>query len=75
MQGILNWLAGLGNLILSLVNFVFGMIADLLYVISLLANLVIRLPDILGWIPSACLTLVVTTFSIVVIYKVLGREG
>lgn len=75
MQGIMDFLSGLGDLIGSLVDFVFGMIQDLLYVIGLLGTMILKIPQMVGWLPSACITLVVTTFTIVVIYKILGREG
>lgn len=75
MEGILNFLKGFADIIGAVVNFLFGIIKDLLYVVGLLGSLIIRIPDMIGWLPSACITLVVTTFSIVVIYKIVGREG
>lgn len=75
MSGIIDFLEGLGDILGSLVNFVFGIIQDLLYVIALIGSLVVKIPDMVGWLPSACITLVITAFSIVVIYKILGREG
>lgn len=75
MSAIIDFLVGLCEIIESLFAFVFGIIGDLLYVIGLMASIVVRLGDMLGWLPGPCITLVVTTFGIVVIYKVLGREG
>lgn len=75
MSAIIDFLVGLGEVIGSLISFVFGVIQDLLYVITLIGSLVVKIPDMIGWLPSACITLVVTAFSIVVIYKILGREG
>lgn len=75
MSAIMDFLIGLGDLISSLVNFVITMVKDLIYVIGLLGSLILQLPDMIGWLPSACITLVTVLFGIVVIYKVLGREG
>lgn len=75
MEGFLNFFKGLGDIIGSLVDFVFGVIEDLLYVIGLLGSLILKIPELIGWLPSACISLVITTFGIVLIYKILGREG
>lgn len=75
MSAILDFLIGLGDMIRSLADFVFGIIKDLVYVIALIGSLVLKIPDMIGWLPSACITLVITTFSVVVIYKIIGREG
>ncbi len=75
MQGILDVLVSIGEVIVSLVDFIISFIGDLLFVIQLLGTLLLQIPSLLGWFPSAFLTLLITTFGIVVIYKVLGREG
>ncbi len=75
MGAILDFLIGLGGIILAGINFLFGLIKDLLYIVTLLGSLIIRVSDMIGWLPSACITLVGTTFGIVLIYKLLGREG
>jgi len=75
MQGLIDLFKGLADIISALVNFVIGIVMDLLYVISLLGSLILKIPDMIGWLPSACITLVGTTFAIVLIYKILGREG
>lgn len=75
MQGIMDFLIGLGEIIGSLVGFVINLVKDLLYVVGLLGTLIIKIPQMVNWLPSACITLVATTFTIVVIYKVIGREG
>ena len=75
MQAIINFFVTLGDVIVSIVEFVVKFFKDLIYVIGLLGNLLVSLPAMIGWLPSACISLVVTTFSIVVIYKIMGREG
>lgn len=49
MREILDFLKGLGEIITSLANFVFGLIEDLLYVVRLLGSLVVKIPDMIGF--------------------------
>lgn len=75
MQAILDFFTGVWNVITSLIDFVIGIVEDLVYVIGLTANFFAQIPTYFSWLPSAYVTLIVTIFGIVVIYKVLGREG
>lgn len=59
----------------SLVNFIVSLVQDLIFIVQTLAMTVVHLPDYLGWLPSSVLATVLVTFAVVVIYKVLGREG
>lgn len=75
MQALIDFFKSFAEIISALVNFVIGIIQDLLYVISLLGSLIVKIPDMIGWLPSACITLTISIFGIVLIYKILGREG
>lgn len=75
MQAIFNWLQGFTEIIGALVNFVIDVVSDLLYVITLLGSLLVKIPFMFSWLPSACVVLVVTVFAVVLIYKIVGREG
>lgn len=68
-------LMSIWNVITGLVDFVIGIIMDLVYVIQLLAEFIINIPSYFVWLPSPVVVMIVTIFGIVVIYKVLGREG
>lgn len=63
------------NLISSIVSFIIGFFQDLVYMISLLGKFILSLPSYLSWLPPTFITAVTLIFTIVVIYKVLGREG
>ena len=63
------------NLISSVVSFIIGFFQDLVYMISLLGKFILSLPTYLSWLPPTFITAVSLIFTIVVIYKVLGREG
>lgn len=75
MQALIDFFKGFADIISSLVNFVIGVVQDLLYIIQLLGSLIVKIPQMIGWLPSACITLTATLFAVVLIYKILGREG
>lgn len=59
----------------SLFNFIVSLVQDLIFIVQTLAMTVVHLPDYLGWLPSSLMATVLVTFAVVVIYKILGREG
>lgn len=75
MQAIIDFLAGIWNVVTSLIDFVIGIVEDLVYVIQLTGTFLLQIPVYFAWLPSAYITLIVTIFGVVVIYKILGREG
>lgn len=75
LQKIWNVIKDLGKIISSVIEFVFDMVEDLLYMIKLLREVVLDIPDYLGFFPSIIITTVTTLIGVAVIFKVLGREG
>lgn len=75
MDAIVSFFTGLGNAIVSIFDFVVSFFSDLIYVIQLLGRVVLSIPGYFSWLPSGISTLLITLFAIVVIYKILGREG
>lgn len=75
LETIKDFFLSLGNIITSLVDFVVGLIEDLIYVVILCGSFVLKIPSLFLWLPSEAVALIVTIFAIVVIYKILGREG
>lgn len=74
MKAITDFLSGIGNGIMSIVDFVIGFFEDIAYIVKLTGEFVLKIPEYLGFLPPSVLAIVVSIFSIVVIYKVLGRE-
>lgn len=70
-----EWIQNIGTFFTSLYDFVIGIFEDIVYVIRLTAKFVAQIPEYFSWLPPEALALVVSIFAIVVIYKVLGREG
>lgn len=75
MDAVVSFFTGLGNAIVSVFDFVISFFSDLIYVIQLLGKVVLSIPGYFSWLPGSISALLVTLFAIVVIYKILGREG
>lgn len=72
---IIEALYGIFDFFKMLFDFVIGFFEDIVYIIRLTAAFVARIPSYFSWLPSEVVALVVSIFAVVVIYKVLGREG
>ena len=75
MQAIIDFFNTVGSVISTVINFVVKMFSDLVMMLQLLAKFIVNIPSYFGWLPSAVVAVIVSIFSIVVIYKILGREG
>lgn len=75
MQAIVDFLKGIGTAITSIFDFIISFFQDLVYAIQLCGKVLLNLPSYLGWIPSSFLSIIMVLFGIVVVYKILGREG
>lgn len=56
-------------------TFIVQLFEDIGNLVSLLKDWLTSLPDLLSFLPSSLMALIITGFGIVVLYKVLGREG
>lgn len=75
MGALLDVLKYIGNLLVSVVDFVIGLFEDLVYMIQLLGKFLIELPFYFSWLPEKLVAMLILIFGIVVVYKILGREG
>lgn len=75
MDAIIEFFKGIGTAITSIIDFVIGLFEDLVYMIKLLGQVVLNIPNYFSWLPAEILALIVVLISVVVIYKILGREG
>ena len=48
---------------------------DTVYIIKLTGSFLLKIPQLFSWLPAPALALIVSIFTVVVIYKVMGREG
>lgn len=75
MAALISFFRGIGNAIVAAFDFVISFFQDLIYMIQLLGKFFAQLPSYFSWLPAELLGSLLLLFSIVVIYKILGREG
>lgn len=75
LSAIIDFFTGIADAVTALIDFVFSIISDLVYMVQLTGKFILQIPVYFSWLPGELLALVVLIFSIVVLYKVLGREG
>lgn len=75
MKAIVNFFEGIGAVILAVVEFVISLFSDLVWIINTLVWAVGEIPSLLSWIPGEILAILTITLSVVMIYKIMGREG
>lgn len=70
-----SFLEAIGDAILFGVQYLVDFMSDIAYVIRLTGEFVADIPQYFSWLPSQIVAIIVSLFSIVVIYKIIGREG
>lgn len=74
MQAIINFFTGIADVFGKIIDFVIDFFSDLVFVIATLGQFVLEIPGYFVWLPGEIIALIVTIFSIVVIYMILGRK-
>lgn len=75
MSALIEFFRGIGAAIVTVIQFVINLFKDLVYMIELLVTVVLNIPNYFSWLPSELITLFIVIISVVVMYKILGREG
>lgn len=75
MEAVINFVKNIADVIVAVFDFLIGLIEDLVFMVGLLGQFVVNIPSYLAWLPGSVISIIVVIFSIVVIYKILGREG
>lgn len=75
MQVILDFFSGMFEPIQKLFDFAISFWKDLVYLVQLTGTFLANIPTYFAWMPSQFVTTLYILFCIVVVYKVLGREG
>lgn len=74
MQAVVNAVKELIEMVGTIFDFIIGFIQDLVYIVKLLGQFVLNIPQYFGWLPTAALSLISVAFTIVVIYMVSNRK-
>lgn len=76
MDAIINAINGIADGIRSILTFLGDIISDMVEMAKLLADGLVALPTWFGYFfPAEMVVALMAVFAIVVIYKILGREG
>lgn len=73
--GIANMIKGISDWFVMIMEYIRGFFGDIVYLVQITGVFLARIPEYFSWFPSEGVTLIALTFSIVVVYKILGREG
>lgn len=74
MQALLNIFTKLFDIIRTIVHFIVQFFQDLVYIIKTLGQFIIKAPLLFGFLPPAVLAIFLVGISVIVIYKVVGRD-
>lgn len=74
LQGIFNLIKGLVEFVSTVVGFVFKLIEDLVYVVGLLTETGPKLVSYLSFLPAQVLSIFAACLTVIVIYKIVGRD-
>lgn len=74
MTAVINFIKGIGDGLMAIVDFVSGLIEDVLYIVKITAEFVAKIPEYISFLPPSVIAMIVSIFAVVVIYKILGRE-
>lgn len=74
MQAIINIFTSLFDIIKTVVHFVVQFFQDIVYIIKTLGQFIIKAPLLFGFLPPAVLAIFIVGISVIIIYKVVGRD-
>lgn len=75
MSSVIEFFKGIGEAIVAAFDFLISFFEDLVYVIKLLGKFILQIPSYFSWLPAELLIILSSIIAIVVIYKIMGREG
>lgn len=75
MDAIINFFKSIGHVITSCIELVWTFIEDIIQIVLMLSKFLGQLPEFFSWVPDSVQFMLFSIFSIVVLYKISGREG
>ena len=74
MQAILDFFKNIAGFFKSVIDFVVNLFNDLIYVIQLIGQAIAKIPTYLSFIPQSIVALFVLALTVIVVYKIAGRD-
>lgn len=75
MTAIIDFITGIADGVQAAIAFLLSIVEDTLFVVQITGNFVTKIPSFFDWLPAPVVAIIVSIFGVVVIYKILGREG
>lgn len=75
MAAIIDFFNSLGDIISGAVEFLISTMKDIVFIVKSTGVVLASIPSYFSWLPAELLTILLSIFAVVVIYKILGREG
>jgi len=75
IEFISNILQKIGDFFTAIWEFIKMLVDDIVQLVTLLKDWLSQIPELFSWLPASLLALVVLGIGVVVLYKILGREG
>ncbi|MBQ8624154.1 MAG: hypothetical protein IJ424_07290 [Oscillospiraceae bacterium] len=75
LESIKEILFNIGDFFVTIYDFVVGFVNDIVSVVKYTGQAVAQIPQLLEWVNPALIGMLLAAFAVVVIYKILGREG
>lgn len=75
LEALWNGIKGIWEAILSVIEFLIDFVRDLIDIVVLVGESVLEVPNYLSFLPVGVVSIIVVIFGVVVLYKILGREG
>lgn len=74
MSGIISLIKGFFEFVISAIGFAIKLIKDLVYVVQMLGKVALKIPSYLSFMPTVIISMFVVCISVVIVYKVIGRD-
>lgn len=75
MQTLISFFSSIGDAIVTVFDFIIAFFRDFMQFLQLLVKMPEILANVLSWIPGELFVSLAILFGVVILYKVLGREG
>lgn len=75
IESIKELLFNISSFFTTIWDFVLKMFEDLVYIVQITGQALASVPKLFSFLPTPLLVIIIAIISVVVVYKVMGREG
>ena len=75
MDAIIEFFEGITDAITSVFDWFAGFLSDTVYFVELIGEVVASVPDYFSWLPEEALVALGVLLAVIVVCRILGREG